>query len=259
MKAADTIADAYAKDREQTLRNRARLAGNRNLLYWYEQLYRDQFRNLGDVSRLDILEIGSGVSPLTEFYPSVRTSDVLDLNYLNYTFDCHELDKFKAIPDQSLDVITLTNVLHHLKRPIEFLSKAALKLKPSGLVIATEPYFSVLSTIIYKFLHHEPVDFSIQEPELAEVRGPLFSANECLPWLIFTRPAWRDDVQETYEFESQPFRPFTALAYFATGGISHRLPIPLSIYRSFFAFDLGLSRLFPRACAAFFTITLRRR
>jgi len=255
----DGVSGQFAKDRAETLRNRSKLSKNRNLLYWYRQLYRDQFRNLGDVAQLAVLEIGSGASPLTNFYPTVHTSDVLDLDYLDYVLDCHQLDEFEAIPNASLDVITLTNVLHHLKSPIEFLSKAAAKLKPGGLVIATEPYFSVLSTVIYKYLHHEPVDFSIERPELADVRGPLSSANEPLPWLIFTRADWRRDVERHYDFEVQPFRPFTALAYFATGGIAHRIPMPLTIYRAFFATDLWLSRLFPRAVASFFTITLRRK
>ena len=88
--------------------------------------------------------------------------------------------------DSSLDVITLTNVLHHLKSPIAFLNRAAAKLKPGGKVIATEPFFSVLSTIIFKHLYHEPVDFRISEPELGDVKGPLGSANIALPWLVFS-------------------------------------------------------------------------
>jgi SAM-dependent methyltransferase len=251
--------DQHAQDRAETLRNRCRLAANRNLLYWYRELYRDQFRDLGDVAKLNVLEIGSGASSLTNFYPSVRTSDVLDLDYLDYVLDCHHLDEFEAIADHSLDVITLTNVLHHLKSPIEFLTKAEKKLKPAGLVIATEPYFSTLSTLIYKHLHHEPVDFSIEKPELVEVRGPLSSANEALPWLIFTRPGWRHQIERHYYVEAPAFRPFTALSYFATGGISHRIPLPFWIYWAFFALDLGLSRLFPKAFAAFFTITLRHK
>lgn len=259
MKKSTATPDRYAQDRADTLRNRERLARNRNLLFWYGKLYQDQFRNLGEVARLDVLEIGSGVSPLTNFFPTVRTSDVLDLNYLDHVFDCHQVDKFEPIPENTLDVITLTNVLHHLKSPIEFLINAASKLKPGGLVIATEPYFSAISTPIYKYLHHEPVDFSIETPVLAEVRGPLSSANEALPWLIFTRPAWRKEIQRYYSFEPHPFRPFTALAYFASGGIAHRIPMPFWIYRIFFALDLGLSRRFPRAFAAFFTITLTRK
>jgi 2-polyprenyl-3-methyl-5-hydroxy-6-metoxy-1,4-benzoquinol methylase len=64
-----------------------------------------------------------------------------------------------AIEDNSLDVVTLTNVLHHRKNPIAFLNGAANKLKSGGKVIATEPFFSELSTVIFKYLHHEGVDF----------------------------------------------------------------------------------------------------
>jgi hypothetical protein len=174
-----------AKDRAATLRNRARLGANKNLLFWYRELYRDQFKDFPNPAELSILEIGSGTSPLKQFLSNVVTSDVLDLDYLDLVFDCHGIDRLDAIKDNSLDVISPTNVLHHLKSPIAFLNDAASKLKSGGKVIATEPFFSVLSTPIFKYLHHEPVDFQISDPELANVRGPLESANIALPWLIF--------------------------------------------------------------------------
>jgi hypothetical protein len=62
-------------------------------------------------------------------------------------------------------------VLHHLKNPIAFLNRSASKLKPGGKVTATEPFFSALSTPIFTYLHHEPVDFRISEPKLGEVQG----------------------------------------------------------------------------------------
>src|SRR5204862_1548779 len=127
-----------------TLRNRARLGANRNLLFWYRELYRDQFTDFPDPATLAILEIGSGTSPLKQFHFNVVTSDVLDLDYLDLVFDCHEIDKLDAITDNSLDVITLTNVLHHLKSPIALLNRPSGKVKPGGTVIATEPSFSLL-------------------------------------------------------------------------------------------------------------------
>src|SRR6266481_8449647 len=111
-----------AKDRAATLRNRARLVANKNLLFWYRELYRDQFRDLPNPATLSILEIGSGTSPLKQFLSNVITSDVLDLEYLDLVFDCHEIDKLDSIKDNSIDVITLTNVLHHLKKPLEFVN-----------------------------------------------------------------------------------------------------------------------------------------
>jgi len=175
-------------------------------------------------------------------------------------FDCHEIDKLDAIKDNSLDVITLTNVLHHLKNPIAFLNRAASKLKSGGKVIATEPFFSVLSTLIFKYLHHEAIDFRISEPELGEVQGPLASANIALPWLIFLQNAeWLQRLNDNFDLTTFSVRPFSALSYMVTGGISHRLPVPGFLYRMLFRLDIALSRRFPRVCAAFFTVTLTRR
>ena len=249
-----------ANDRAATLRNRARLGTNKNLLFWYRELYRDQFKDFPDLATLSILEVGSGTSPLKQFLSNVVTSDVLDLDYLDLVFDCHEIDKLDAVKDNSLDVITLTNVLHHLKNPIAFLNRAASKLKSGGKVIATEPFFSVLSTVIFKYLHHEPVDFRISEPELGEVQGPLASANIALPWLIFLQNAeWLQRLKDNFDLTTFSTRPFSALSYMVTGGISHRLPVPRFLYRMLFPVDLTLSRRFPHACAAFFTVALTRR
>jgi len=254
------VVNDKAQDRARTLRNRERLAQNRNLLFWYGELYQDQFRDLPAPETLSILEIGSGTSPLKQFHSNIVTSDVLDLDYLDLVFDCHEIDKLAVIEDNSLDVITLTNVLHHLKSPIDFLNSAAAKLKPGGKVLATEPYFSVLSSFIFKYLHHEPVDFRISEPELDEARGPLASANIALPWLIFCRRRdWLVRLNENYSMATFSVRPFSALSYMMTGGISRTFPIPGLLYRAIFPVDLALSRYFPRLCASFFTLTLTRR
>src|SRR6266498_137397 len=176
-----------AKDRAATLRNRARLGANKNLLFWYRELYRDQFRDHPNLSTLTILEVGSGTSPLKQF-------------------------------------------------------------------------LSVLSTPIFKYLHHEPVDFRISEPELGEVQGPLASANIALPWLIFfQRREWLQPLNENFDVATLSTRPFSALSYMATGGISRRLPVPHFLYRSLLHIDLALSRCFPALCASFFTVTLTRR
>ena len=260
MKTITIVKSEAAHDRAMTLRNRARLVANKNLLFWYRELYRDQFKDFPNPSALSILEIGSGTSPLKQFYPSVITSDVLDLDYLDLVFDCHEIDKLDAIEDNSLDVITLTNVLHHLKSPIAFLNRAASKLKCGGKVIATEPFFSLLSTMIFKYLHHEPVDFRISEPDLRDVKGPLATANVALPWLIvFRRRDWLQRLNDNFDFARLSVWPFSALSYMASGGISRRLPVPRFVYRVLFPVDLALSRRFPRFFASFFTVTLTRR
>jgi SAM-dependent methyltransferase len=249
-----------AKDRAATLRNRARLTANKNLLFWYRQLYKEQFKDFSNPAALSILEIGSGTSPLKQFLPNVITSDVLKLDYLDLVFDCHEIDRLDAINNNSLDVITLTNVLHHLQRPVAFLDRAASKLKSGGKIIATEPFFSVISTFIFKYLHHEPVDLNPSEPELNDVQGPLTSANIALPWLLFfEKREWLQPLNEKFDVERLVIRPFSALSYMATGGISRKLPVPHLLYRMLFGVDVALSRQFPKFCAGFFTVVLSRR
>jgi hypothetical protein len=81
MSRAPTVLQGHeAEDRAATLRNRALLGANKNLLFWYRELYRDQFRDLPNTSALSILEVGSGTAPLKQFLPSIITSDVLDLD-----------------------------------------------------------------------------------------------------------------------------------------------------------------------------------
>ena len=149
MSDASTVSQSQeAEDRAATLRNRERLGADRIFFFGIASFLRS-IQRPSQRLRAPILEVGSGTSPLKQFLPNIITSDVLDLDYLDLVFDCHEIDKLDAIKDNSIDVITLTNVLHHLKSPIAFLNHAASKLKSGGKVIATEPFFSVLSTLIF--------------------------------------------------------------------------------------------------------------
>src|SRR5438067_11631918 len=142
--ASTVLQGQEAKDRAATLRNRARLGANKNLLFWYRELYRDQFRDLPNPLTLSILEVGGGTSPLKQFFSNVITSDVLDLDYLDLVFACHEIAKLHPIQDNSIEVITLTNGLHILKSRFAFLNAAPTNLKSGGKVIATKLFVPLL-------------------------------------------------------------------------------------------------------------------
>ena len=247
----------YQYDLDQTQANCVRLQKNRNLMYWYQELYRELFRKIPDISQKRVLEIGSGTSPLKKYLPNVITSDVLNLDHLDIVFDCHEIAESSNIADHSIDVITLTNVLHHLRDPIHFLRNAASKLVKGGQVVIAEPYFSVLSYPLYKFLHHEPVNFNISRPLLDNIDGPLSSSNQAIPHMIFfSNRGWLDELSEYYELDETRFGFFTSLAYMVTGGISKIYPVPHWIYRPYFMLDRFLARVLPKVFASFFTVRL---
>ena len=247
----------YQRDLDQTQANRERLQRNRNLMFWYQELYRDLFRMIPDISEKRVLEIGSGTSPLKIFLPNVITTDVLKLEHLDIVFDCHDIADFSEIPDHSIDVITLTNVLHHLRNPIQFLCNATHKLAKGGQVFIVEPYFSLLSYPLFKFLHHEPVNFGISRPVLDMVHGPLSSSNQAIPHMIFfSRPGWLRELSDYYELDETRFGFFTSLAYMVTGGISRTFPVPHWIYRPYLALDRTLARVLPKLFASFFSVRL---
>ncbi|ABC89581.1 hypothetical protein RHE_CH00767 [Rhizobium etli CFN 42] len=250
----------YDADLAQTLANRERLNANSNLMHWYGELYREMFRQEPDIAAKTVLEIGSGTSPLKRFLPNVITSDVLKLDYLDIVFDCHEIAELPDIADHSVDVITMTNVLHHLKDPLAFLRGATRKLVKGGRVYATEPYLSRLSYPMYKLLHHEPVDLSIRRPVLNTVEGPLSTSNQAMPHMIFfQRPDWLAELSDCYCLEKTRISYFTSLAYMATGGISRKFPVPGWVYKPYFKFDRAVGRTLPKAFASFFTVCLTSR
>lgn len=252
--------DLFEKDKAWTILNRVRLFDNKNLLYWYKNLYEFQFRDVDDIENKKILEMGSGTSPLKYFYHNVITSDIIDLEYLDYQLDCHKIDEVDYVSDESMDIITLVNVLHHLRDPLSFLAKASVKLKQSGQVIMVEPFFSTLSKLVYKYLHHEPSVFELDEPLLEEIKGPLSSANMAIPYMIFfTDKDWSSRLAPIYDFSPQSAYYFSSLSYMATGGISRRLPIPGFLYKSLFKIDLLLANAFPKLLSSFFILKLTKK
>lgn len=247
----------YQHDLEQTETNHERLQRNPNLMFWYQELYRDLFSSVSGLERKRVLEIGSGVSPLKNFLPTVITSDVLDLEYLDFVFDCHDIADFIEIADHSIDIITLTNVLHHLKDPMQFLRGARNKLVHGGCIYIVEPYFSLISYPIFKLFHHEPVNFSIVRPILDDVQGPLSTSNQAIPHMIFFSKAdWLHELMDYYVLEESSYGFFTSLAYMLTGGISRIIPIPKWIYRPYFILDQILARYLPKIFASFFSVRL---
>jgi len=252
--------DLWVEDRLRTERNRERLKKNKNLLYWYQELYRLQFSGIRDIEHKVVLEIGSGTSPLKLFYPRVLTSDCMDLDYLDYRLDFCRIDEYPLIPKESLDVITMTNVLHHLRTPVEALIKAREKLKKGGIIIMAEPYYSTVSHIIYRFFHPEPSDFSGKTSALKDVHGPLLSANMAIPFrLFFKEKGWADALRQYYDFSAQKSFYYTGLSYMVTGGISHNFHIPEAVYRRLFKIDKVLAYKFPKIISSFFIIRLMRK
>jgi len=132
-----------------------------------------------------ILEIRGGSGNLKEFFPHAISSDILFTPWIDAVMDAHQLP-FK---DATLDNIILFDVLHHLIDPAHFFFEAQRTLKQKGRIILMEPYISLASFLVYRFLHHEGMAWNT-DPFNKENSGKdinLLYGNQAIPTLIFEK------------------------------------------------------------------------
>lgn len=185
----------------------------------YQEWYAWIAQNLPEGSD-PILELGSGAGFLNEYIPGLITSEVFSCNLVDIVLDGCVL----PLKKKSLKAIAFVDVLHHLPRSREFFREAARCVRKGGRIVMIEPWITAWSEIIYKKLHHEPLDTEAAEWNFPAA-GPLSGANSALPWIIFSRdreifqrdyPQWTVRCIEV----GMPFR------YLLSGGISLRSLMP---------------------------------
>ena len=149
-------------------------------------LYSKWYGSIADALKPGIiLELGGGSGNLKDFFPDTISSDILFAPWLDAVLDAHAL----PFQNQSLDGIVLFDVLHHLSRPILFFSEAQRVLKPRGRIVMMEPYVSWFSYFVYRFFHHEALNWNVDpfhksSPE--EKKDP-FAGNQAVPTIIFEK------------------------------------------------------------------------
>lgn len=198
----------------------------------YRQWYRDLIRWAGTPEK--VLELGSGAGFMKELYPSVITSDVLELSGVDKVADAMAL----PFEDKSLNAIVMIDVFHHIPKPLKFLQEAARVLKPGGRVVMTEPSARSWGTWIYRNFHHEP--FEKDAGWELEGSGALSSANGALPYIFFERDLDKiapkiKPLHLTIRYHHTPLR------YLLSGGVSMRALCPGFMHSVLEAFEKGMT------------------
>jgi SAM-dependent methyltransferase len=208
------------------------------------RLYREWFDLIA--SRLagvdgPTIELGSGFAPLKERLPELVTTDVEVTPWAERVVDAHEL----PFADGSIANIVAVDVLHHLADPARFLDEVRRTLRPGGRLVAVEPYTSPVSTLAYRFFHHERTDTSVDpfglDPALA---AGAMEGNQALPALLFFRHA--DELRARWpELELVERLRFSFVLYPLSGGFSHRRFVPAALYRPLRALEAALAPAAP--------------
>jgi SAM-dependent methyltransferase len=217
----------------------------------YEEWYRAIAASLpaGDDP---VLELGAGPGFLADFIPGLVRSEVFYAPGIDAVLDGLTLPFAAA----SLRGIAMTNVLHHLPRPLAFFHEAARCVRPGGVVTMIEPWVTPWSKLVYTRLHHEPFDPAAPDWNLPP-GGPLSAANGALPWILFVRDRARFERQAP-EWRVRSVEPMMPLRYLVSGGISLRGLMPAASYPLWAGMERGLGGI-SRRSAMFAQVVLERR
>ena len=197
------------------------------LLNLYEEWSRQIINRLPPDISGPVVEIGSGSGILRELCPDIISSDIVPKKDLAIILDAVEL----PFQPRSLRAIVMMDVFHHIPDVQSFLLECIRTLKAGGTIIMIEPWLTVWSRLVYRYLHHEPY-----VPETSTwqfpAKGPLSDANLALPWVVFKRDIHRfqTSFQELKLCEITPDWPFS---YLLSGGVSMKCLVPANSYGFF--------------------------
>jgi SAM-dependent methyltransferase len=203
-------------------------------------LYRDYHRQLIEsCPQGRILDIGSGTAHIKAFKLDVVSTDILNFPGIDVVADAHRL----PFRDGFFAGVVMLDVLHHLERPIVFLSEASRVLKPGGRLAMIEPAMTFLARGFYDRFHEEPVDMNADPFASVAInpdRDP-FDANQAIPTLLFATAAARRLVEQTIPSLQVLNVDWQSLfAYPMSGGFQKWSLIPGSLVRPILALERSL-------------------
>lgn len=208
-------------DKPEGVKARADLIRKKKLLEkYYENCYR-QLKNLSaDFPPGPKVEIGSGGGFITEIIPGVIETDVMEASHPEMVMSAAQM----PFPSMSIAGFYSLNVIHHIPDPDAFFRELIRTTRPGGGIVMVEPANTPISSFIYRNFHHE--DFDTQASWTMAIKGgPMSSANQALPWILFFRD--RKIFERKYpELRIRYIRHHSSLIYILSGGVSMRQLAP---------------------------------
>jgi SAM-dependent methyltransferase len=129
------------------------------------------------------IELGAGVAPIRESYPTVLATDIVASPHLDQVLDAEAM----ALPDQSVRAIYGQNFFHHLPHPDRFFDELKRVLPAGGGTILLEPYYGPAASYLFKRMFAtEGFDKDYPSWETPQT-GPMNGANQALSYVVFKR------------------------------------------------------------------------
>jgi SAM-dependent methyltransferase len=202
---------------------------------WYARLLAD-LRSVPKSGHL--VELGSGGSYLKDLEPRIITSDVSE-GIADCVIDARQL----PFPDQSIQGLALTHVLHHIPDLYAFFREAHRALLPGGVITMIEVAHTPFARFFFKRFHHEPYLDHLPEWTFGQ-QDSMMDSNQALSWIVFVRDRARFETKfPGLKIEHYGFTPW--FSYLISGGVTMRDVIPRFLTRPLFGIEWLLTPLRP--------------
>jgi SAM-dependent methyltransferase len=219
---------------------------------WYGRLAAE----LPPVSLGPRVELGSGPGFARPFVPDLELTDLVKAPWHDREISAESL----PYADASLGGIVLFDVLHHVSTPRQFFAEAGRVLRPGGRIVMCEPYIGPLSYPIYKLLHKEPVQMSVDplNPAAQLSGSDPFDSNQAIPTILFGR-ARAKFAREFPMLEVRSVERLAGPSYPASGGFSRGPLLPQAILNALHRLEALLPKAAFRLLGFRMLVTLEKR
>lgn len=208
----------------------------------------------GDVAGARI-ELGAGTSLFKKYYGDVISTDVQPAPHLDAVIDAEKMN----LGDESVRVLFGINCFHHFPNPCRFFAELLRVVKPGGGCVLIDPYFGLLSRLLYKRLFSsEAYDPTVLDWGYCVEQAKGSRPNQALSYLVFFRDRGKfDALFPQLEIVHARVLP-NYLRYLLSGGLNFRQIIPTFAGPLLRAFEGALSPL-ARVFALHHVVVIRKR
>lgn len=222
------------------LKQRQSIISNKGLCSYFEFLYSLVSSELGDLEA--ILEVGAGAGISNLFLKNrILRTDFLAFPKFAVTGDC----PMEQLPfsDASFEVVLAIDCIHHSTHPLKALAEFLRVLDNGGKIIIIEPYVSLLSYLPYRLFHHEKTNWNFKGNLFGEValivQNPAIGNQGVSRFLI---ECLQHKAHELLPNIKTRIHYFSAISFFATGGVSRSFCTPPYIIKSIIAWETRFSQ-----------------
>ena len=218
----------------------------------YADWYLELFKGLPDKPLGPVVELGSGGGFCKDFIPGVITTEILPVVGVDVLLDGQCLP-FK---ERSLKGLVMVDVFHHLPNIDHFLIEAARCVKPGGVIAMIEPWNTMWSRVIYRYLHHEPFNPNAMKWKI-DPGGPLSCANSAMPWIVFERDRSRFEKKH-HKWRIGIIKLHTPFRYLLSGGFTMPSLMPGRTHRFWHVVEERFKPFMPYLAMFAFILLIRR-